>query len=140
VEHLRQSVKITAVILLPVIFLVLVLAEWILRVFFGVDYADNGAALVRILAISSLPFFVNVTYMAIQRIKKKLLNIIVFSGALMLMTLIIARFLLPVMGINGAGIAWLASHSLASLAIIISHLTGRGRKSAGSIREESAKL
>jgi O-antigen/teichoic acid export membrane protein len=112
-----RSLKMVGLLVIPALVLVLALADKVLLIFGG-SYAENGTTLLRIVAISSIPFSVNVTYLATKRVEKKLKVLVVLPAIIMVITLILAYFLLPVMGISGAGIAWLAGHTVITLGIL----------------------
>ncbi|HEY42266.1 MAG TPA: oligosaccharide flippase family protein [Dehalococcoidia bacterium] len=120
-ENLRpniwRSLKMVFVILVPAVILVLVLADRLLLLF-GSDYSENATTLLRILTASTLPLAVNLIYLGIIRVEKKLKTLICLSIFAAVVTLVLSYVLLPRMGINGAGIAWLASNGGITLWIV----------------------
>ncbi len=118
-QNVWRSLKMVFVILLPLVVLILVLADKILLLFGGA-YSENGATLLRLLTISALPLAINVVYLSIKRVEKKLKVLIGLSASMAIITLGVSFYLLPLMGINGAGIAWLSSQGTVTLGIAIS--------------------
>jgi O-antigen/teichoic acid export membrane protein len=115
--NIWRSLKMILLLLVPAVVLVLAFADKLLLLF-GIAYAENATTLVRILAISSLPLAINIVYLAIKRVEKKLKVIVSLTAFLAVVTLGLAYLLLPQMGINGAGIAWLISQAVIALVIM----------------------
>ena len=84
-------------------FLVL-LADQVLLLF-GPDYATEGAALLRIVALTAIPAAILNTYFGALRVTKRLGELVVIASAISVTTLAGAYVLLPEVGIIGAGIA-----------------------------------
>jgi O-antigen/teichoic acid export membrane protein len=99
--------------------LTVVIADKLLLLFGGA-YAENATTLLRILALSALPSAINVIYLVLKRIEKQLKVIAGLTGFSAAVTIALAYVLLPRMGINGAGIAWLVSQGIVALGIIAS--------------------
>ena len=108
-------------LLVPVIALILLGAPWILRLF-GADYAAEGSSLLRWLALSTLPNTIVVLYIAFERVRNRVAGIIIIQGALCALVLGLSVRLLPVYGIAGIGIAWLASQTVIAAGLLISQL------------------
>jgi O-antigen/teichoic acid export membrane protein len=122
--NIWRSLKMVFVILVPLVILVLVLADRLLLLF-GSGYSENATALLRILTASTLPLAINLIYLGIIRVEKKLKTLIGLSIFAAVVTLVLSYVLLPRMGINGAGIAWLVSQSTITLWIVAGWLKGR---------------
>jgi O-antigen/teichoic acid export membrane protein len=122
--NIWRSLKMVLLLLVPVVMLVLVFADELLLLF-GIAYAENATTLVRILAIGSLPLAINIVYLAIKRVEKKLKVILSLTAFVAIVTLGLTYLLLPHLGINGAGIAWLISQAVIALVIMASWLKRR---------------
>lgn len=120
-----RALKITYLILVPAVILILAVADRLLLLFGG-SYSENATTLLRILAISSLPLAIDVIYLNIKRVEQNLRVIVVLPMFVAVATLALSYVLLPRMGINGAGIAWLISQTTITLAIVASWLKGTG--------------
>jgi O-antigen/teichoic acid export membrane protein len=64
----------------------------------------------------------NYVYFGVRRVEMKMKGVIGLTAFTAVATLGLSYFLLPRMGIEGAGVAWLASQSVASVFIIRSLL------------------
>lgn len=122
--NIWRSLKMILLLLVPAVVLILAFADKILLLF-GIAYSENATTLVRILAICSLPLAVNIVYLAIKRVEKKLKVIVSLTALVTVVTLGLAYLLLPHTGINGAGIAWLVSQAIIALMIVASWLKRR---------------
>lgn len=116
----QRSLKMAFLILVPVVVLVLVAAPLLLQLFGG-PYAENGATLLRIMAVSSLPAIINGIYLSVKRVEKDLKALVAFAAFAAASSIGLASWLLPEMGIDGVGVAWLVSQlALALIAITTS--------------------
>ena len=122
---MRQSLKLTFLILVPVVIIVLAVGDKLL-ILFGAAYSESGATLLRILAVAALPASMSHIYLGMKRVQKKLATIIALTGSISLGILVLSYILLPNMGINGVGIACLASYGMAAIVITFDWLRGRG--------------
>jgi len=119
-----RTLKIAFIILVPVVILVLAIAPQLLLLFGGA-YSENATTLLRILAISALPTVINITYIQVKRVEKKLKVLVGFTAFAAVVSLGLAYLLLPTIGINGAGIAWLVTQGILGLVVVASLLKGR---------------
>jgi O-antigen/teichoic acid export membrane protein len=126
-----RSLKVSCLTLVPAVILILAIAPQLLLLF-SRSYSENASTLLRILAISSLPLAINAVYLAIMRVEKKLKIIVGLSAFAGAVTLGLTYLLLPLMGINGAGIAWLAAQSIIALVVITSLLKRKRTVGAGA--------
>jgi O-antigen/teichoic acid export membrane protein len=92
----------------PAVLLTLVIGDRLLLLF-GSEYADKGANLLAILAVSAIPASVNNLYFAAKRVSKETGIILLLSTFIASGTLGLSYLLMPRHGITGNGIAWLAS-------------------------------
>jgi O-antigen/teichoic acid export membrane protein len=91
---------------------------------FGQRYLAEGVDLLRILALSCLPWSFNTLYLAVARANGSLLTVAIAQIATLILALGIGTPLLLLMGAKGMGAAWLAAHSLVAVGIAI-HLIVR---------------
>ena len=117
--NIRRSLKMVIIILIPAVILIMVIADKLLLLF-GSSYSQSAASLLRILALSTLPLAINIIYLGIKRVQKDLRTIVGLTAFVAAVTLGLAYLLLPLMGINGTGIAWFASQGVVALVIIAS--------------------
>ncbi|MFC1943689.1 oligosaccharide flippase family protein [Chloroflexota bacterium] len=122
--YVWRSVKLTFLILIPIVVIIVIMADKLLLLF-GNAYSEGGTTLLYILALSSFPTAINYIYLTTKRVEKKLAVIIGLSSFIAITTLALSYLLLPQMGVNGAGIAWLVTQGIAALMIAASLLRRR---------------
>lgn len=106
-----RSFTLVAGLLLFVASGVVVLAPYVLLVF-GQDYADENVTLLRLLALSAIPWGLTTIYVALARSVGKTGRIAAIQIATVGLFFLVTAMLAPVHGVIGIGVAWLASHSL----------------------------
>jgi O-antigen/teichoic acid export membrane protein/aminoglycoside phosphotransferase (APT) family kinase protein len=105
-------------VLVPAAVLVLVVAApWVLDLF-GPGYAAGGTAALRLLALSAIPNLVLATAVSACRARRRLRPAAIALGVVCAGSLALTVVLLPVMGIAGAGLAWLAWESAVALVLV----------------------
>ena len=114
VLEMKRSFRLIFFLVLPAIVVLLLLGRTFLQ-FFGKAYSNNALQLLWILASSAIPLSLNYVYITIKRVEKKMQSVIWLSAFIAVATLGSSYFLLPVMGIKGAGIASLASQGAGTL-------------------------
>jgi LysM repeat protein/O-antigen/teichoic acid export membrane protein len=119
--YTRRALLHSARLLVPLVALVLIGAPYLLRLF-GRAYADEGAGLLRLLALGALPNLVNMLYLSVARVRHRVVTIVAVQMALCMLTLGLSYPLLHVYGIMGIGIAWLSSQTLVAAGIVLAHL------------------
>ncbi len=117
---LRFLVPLLAVGILTIWFL----GEWVLSLF-GPGYVDQGIGLLRILALSSVFVAVNGVFISVARVKKWVRAIIALVAFITASTIGLSYWLIPILGLEGTGIAWLISHGVAATAIVAVFLVRR---------------
>jgi len=114
--YVRKSLKFSFLILIPLVILIFLIGDKILLLF-GEAYSQEATKLLWILALSSLPGTVNTIYFYKKRVEKKMKTVIGLSALTVIMILGLSCFLLPTMGIMGAGIARLTGGVIITLII-----------------------
>ncbi|WP_200303623.1 lipopolysaccharide biosynthesis protein [Streptomyces adelaidensis] len=109
----RAALKRMARIMVPVCAGLFVGAPWILAVF-GQAYADAATGLLRWFAVGALLRVVIETYFAVLRAQSRTAGLAWLQGLLCALVLGLTLFLLPRMGLTGAGVA-----EISSLAVIV---------------------
>jgi len=117
-RDVRRSLKLVFAILIPAIVLVFLLGDKILLIF-GRAYSENATGLIKILAISALPLSINHIYFSVKRVEMKMKSVVVLSAFIAVFALALSWFLLPRMGIWGAGAAWLAAQGTVAIVVIL---------------------
>ncbi len=114
-EYIRNSLKMIYLLMIPAIVILLLLADELLLLF-GPEYSIHGSGLLRVFALSGFFLGVNLTYITLLRLEKKVGEIIAISGFLALGILSLSYFLLiSTGGIVAVGYSWLAIQGIISI-------------------------
>lgn len=108
-----RSLLFTIALLLPALTVVFLFGSQILRVF-GEEYSEEAVWVLRLVALSAIPFTINETFMMIRRVQLKVSTVVWFSALMSIATIGMAYPLIASMGVTGAGVAWLAGQALLS--------------------------
>lgn len=123
-QHMLRSLKMVFLVLIPVVLLVVALADQLLLLF-GSKYSQNGADLLRLLAVSSIPGAVNSIYFSAKRVQRHMEGIILSAILSAVIMLGLSILLLPSAGIIAVGIASLVCQVVITLAIMLEWGTRR---------------
>ena len=119
--HILRSLKIIFLLLVPAVVAVLLLADKLLWLF-GTQYSASATELVRIMTLAVLPLAVNILYLNIKRVQKDLKMIVGMPAFIAVISIVLALILLPRIGFNGVGIAWLAAQACCAVVIVVNWL------------------
>ncbi len=124
-ERLRPDLRRTLRFILPLLGLGIPFlwfwGDWILALF-GPSYAVEGLGLLKLLAVSAIFVTVNVLFVSVARVMKWVRAVVALWAYVALGTLAIAFVLLPVLGLEGVGYAWLLTNGTAAVAVIAAYL------------------
>jgi O-antigen/teichoic acid export membrane protein len=112
-----RAFRITSCLLVPAMVIMIAGGRIILGIF-GRTYASEGYGLLVLLAVSALPDAVSNVAVAVFRVTGRLNYSASLNVGIMLTTVAGAWFLLPRLGILGAGVAWLGAQVLGAIASI----------------------
>ncbi|MET9483226.1 lipopolysaccharide biosynthesis protein [Streptomyces sp. NPDC006638] len=135
-EGVRGALRRMAVLLVPVVLVLVLFAPQVLAPF-GPDYAEHGTTVLRLLAAAALPRVVVELYIGVLRVQGRTGVLAVLQGAMCLLVLGSALFLLGPTGISGAGLAMLGSMTLVALVAapgLRGALGGRAARAASPAR------
>jgi acetyltransferase-like isoleucine patch superfamily enzyme/O-antigen/teichoic acid export membrane protein len=107
----------TVRLVVPIVIVVLLGAPLILQVF-GPNYAIEGSALLRWLALGVLPNIWVALFVGLARVQNRSGVIMAVQGTLSVLMLGLSALLLPTFGIAGVGMAWLASQAIVALFLL----------------------
>jgi O-antigen/teichoic acid export membrane protein len=114
-EYVGRSLRMIYSLMIPAIIVILILGDKLLLLF-GSEYSGQGSGLLILFALSGMFLGVNLTYMTLLRLEKKVGEIIAISGFLALGILGLSYFLLiGTWGIVAVGYSWLAIHGIISV-------------------------
>ena len=102
----RRALGLSLGLVVPGALIIAVVAPLLLSVF-GATYADDVGGLLRLMALSAIPYAVNNLHVSLDRARRNLASVVrffaVFCGAL----LALSAVLVPHLGAAGTGVAWL---------------------------------
>ncbi|HEX8156437.1 MAG TPA: phosphotransferase [Solirubrobacteraceae bacterium] len=125
--HCRRTMLETARLTVPAVAVVVVAAPYILGLL-GEQYSRESVVLLRLLALSALPWIIFVAYTNVARVQRRMRAVIGANVALSGLVLILGIPLLATIGIEGLGVAWLAAQSAVATAIIAGQLRPTARR------------
>jgi len=110
-----KALRMIAVVLIPAMVVMIAGGRHILGLF-GPSYAAAGYGLLVLLAISALPDAISNVAVAIFRVTERVGYSSLLNLGIMVVTLVSAWVLMPLLGIVGVGVAWLAAQMLGAIA------------------------
>jgi O-antigen/teichoic acid export membrane protein len=113
-RKVRSTAKIIALIIGPAMFICFFGGPYILLVF-GPSYAQHGQELLRIFVVAAVPDAITNIYISVLRVQRRLRFAALLNVGMAVITLGLAWIFLPVLGIVGAGWAFLISQTAGSL-------------------------
>ncbi len=111
--HLKKSMRIISVIIIPVIIITVFLGKYILLAF-GKDYSNEGLLFLRLLALSGIFVSFNAVLGTILRVKHKIMMLI-YINLISAISILGLSYLFLTKGLLGIGFAWIAGQGLVSL-------------------------
>ncbi|AGG05849.1 MULTISPECIES: MATE family efflux transporter [Dehalococcoides] len=122
--HIQKSLKLSLGLIIPLVIILFLLADKVL-LFFGQEYAVSSSGLLRIMIVGLIPQSLNVIYMGSLRVIKQLKRLMLINCLIAGLSLILSFGLIPVMGINGAGLAWVIAQSVCAVYVGFRLITNR---------------
>jgi O-antigen/teichoic acid export membrane protein len=116
----RSATRLSAIVLLPIV-LFLVVAPSIPLQIFGPGYTA-GATFLRYFALSLIPFTFAAFVIANDRVRQRSAPALAITTAGSAVTIGLNVILIPELGLDGAGIAWLVGHSVAAAVALLTLL------------------
>ena len=112
----RASAVIIGMLLGPIMLVFFLGGHYIISLF-GPGYALHGLLLLTILTVSAVPDAITNIYVSVLRVQRHLRWAALFNLGMGSLTLALAWILLPMLGIAGAGFAWLIAQVTGSLVV-----------------------
>ncbi|MEU8919812.1 hypothetical protein AB0D10_02605 [Kitasatospora sp. NPDC048545] len=116
-DDYRRVLRHSGRVLVAAVVLLIAVAPLALRLF-GRDYADHGTVVLWLLALSALPNLLNTTVVALSRARRRMGVVVGVLAGLSTVVLTLTALLLPVLGITGAGAAWLIGQTLVAAVLL----------------------
>ncbi|MFI8460510.1 lipopolysaccharide biosynthesis protein [Kitasatospora sp. NPDC085464] len=116
-DDYRRVLRHSGRVLVAAVVVLIAVAPWALRVF-GREYANHGTVVLWLLALSALPNLLNTTVVALSRARRRMGVVVGVLAALAVVVLALTALLLPVLGITGAGAAWLIGQTLVAAVLL----------------------
>jgi Phosphotransferase enzyme family len=89
---------------------------------FGAAYAAEGTTVLRLLALSALPSALVVVYGAVERVRRRMVRLVLVTTAVNVTALALIWVLLQSHGLVGLGVAWLATQTVAAMILLATTL------------------
>ncbi|EGX54759.1 hypothetical protein SZN_36324, partial [Streptomyces zinciresistens K42] len=135
-EHFSRVLRHSALLMAAGTVLIVLVAPRLLA-FFGPEYARHGTTLLRLLALSALPNLLVSLAVDVARMRRRLRMVVGLQLALCVLVLVLARVLLPALGLAGGGLAWLLALTVLALHLVIRRSRWLPRRPAPAPRTEN---
>jgi O-antigen/teichoic acid export membrane protein len=116
-DQYRRVLRHAGRVLLVAVVVLLAVAPLVLRLF-GPAYARHGTVVLWLLTLSALPNLLNTTVVALSRARRRMRVVVGVLAGLAISVLGLTELLLPVLGITGAGAAWLIGQTLVAAVLL----------------------
>jgi O-antigen/teichoic acid export membrane protein len=142
--YARKVLIQTSAMVVPAALFLAVASSFVLSLF-GAKYAAHGSATLTLLALSAIPCVVNVLYVSVYRVQRRMSRVVALQGFQCGIALGLGIVLLEVIGIEGIGIAWLVAQSVVAASLLLSEpqallSSPGGGRSSESIRKRATDL
>jgi O-antigen/teichoic acid export membrane protein len=117
---------------IPAATLMILLGGWLLK-FFGPEYAQNGASVMRFLALSVIPRCVISFYLTTNQIRNRLNLILIQTSTLFFIAIGLGYWLMKGFGLTGLGIAYTTANLMIALAVIVPLWKELGQKAGSEV-------
>ncbi len=135
-HKVRTSALLISALLCPILLMFFFAGHTILSIF-GINYAQHGLSLLLILMVSAVPDGITNIYVSLLRVQKRFRDAAFLNLGMAVVALALAWILLPLLGITGAGWAWLIAQSSGSLVVGLDVL--HTRSSTASLQKTSSQ-
>jgi O-antigen/teichoic acid export membrane protein len=112
----RKAARQGAIVVLPIVAFILVLAPQILAAF-GEQYAERSASVLRLLALGVVPYLAINLAVSVARVRRQLRRAVIALVAHAVLTLGLVVPFLDLWGVTGAGLAWSLSLTVVAVGL-----------------------
>lgn len=123
---IADSLTHTLLLVLGGVLVILIFAPLIMGLF-GSAYVQDGAPVLRLLALSCLPWAVTTLYCAAARVRRRTHRVAIVQIATLAVFLAVSAPLVKAHGAQGVAFGWLVAHSTLCIAILVQVLRIEGR-------------
>jgi O-antigen/teichoic acid export membrane protein len=127
-ERARRGMERKALTLIVPAVVVIVVGAHPLLSLFGRAYAESGSVLLVLLALSAIPHVVTASTTWAARIHRNTAVLVGLPAATSVAVITTTLVLVPVIGVAGAGWAWLGTQTVAAAVILLHRAAGGGRR------------
>ena len=117
-QNVIKSLKFIYIILIPAIIGIFIFGKYILLIY-GRLYADNAFDVLLLLSLGTIPHSIIVVYVAIMRVKKDVMPVIIVYGGIAVLTIVGSYIAIQEIGLIGIGISWIFSNGIVALFVIV---------------------
>jgi len=128
-DQARRAGLMIAALLGPALLVFLPIAPMIMGLF-GVEYARHGLTLLALLVLSAIPDALTNVYVSVLRVRGQVWRAAELNVGMAVVALALAWVALPLLGIGGAGLAWLIAQICGGVFVAI-HVGGACWRSWG---------
>ncbi|MCX5209451.1 hypothetical protein OG689_09175 [Kitasatospora sp. NBC_00240] len=118
VELARHMLRHSGLLLAGAVAVVVAAAPWILGLF-GPDYASHGTTVLRLMVLAAVPNAVLSVAIQVARVRRSVTWMIGLRLAFAVVVISLAAGLLPVLGLTGVGLAWLAAECALAVPLLL---------------------
>ena len=126
-DQARRAGLMIAALLGPALLVFLPIAPMIMGLF-GVEYARHGLTLLALLVFSAIPDALTNVYVSMLRVRGQVWRAAGLNVGMAVVALALAWVALPLLGIAGAGLAWLIAQVCGGVFVAM-HVGGASRRS-----------
>jgi O-antigen/teichoic acid export membrane protein len=127
--HSRRFLLMLVALFVPILAIITLAAPLVLRLS-GSGYEAQGAAVLRLLTLAVAPSIVTAVYIGLARAQDRTWGVVTVQGALCLVTIGAAYGMLRPAGINGVGLALVASETAIASILLLTELRPLLRRGA----------
>jgi O-antigen/teichoic acid export membrane protein len=117
-ENIIKAVKQMLLLMLPVVILTMIIANFLLNIF-GQSYSDSGVTLLRLFALATIPWGISYLYVSIARVADNLNSAILITVLSTSFSLIFAYALMFNYDLVGMGIGYLIGQAIGAIVAAI---------------------
>ena len=130
--NILKTTKLLVLLIGSLVVVTFFFGKWLLWLF-GVNYADEGAELLSLLAVSAIPLTINEIFIALKKLEKNVMPIVFTRIFISAATIVGGLLLTQAIGIKGIGIALFVSQMLIAIIVcpqlirIVTHKHGKDK-------------